>query len=86
MIDKTGQMVRQLAANKAVQNMAKFGGLASLSLYSPDTGPMTPTTGRMRGMEINPMTRRPWTQQEISQYENNTMAFDSMLGPVQARR
>lgn len=86
MIDRAGQMVRQMAANKAVQNMAKFGGLASLSLYSPELGPQTPTTGRMRGMEINPMTRRPWTPQEIKQYENNPMAFDSMLGPVQARR
>lgn len=86
MIDRAGQMVRQMAANKAVQNMAKFGGLASLSLYSPELGPQTPTTGRMRGMEINPTTRRPWTPQEIKQYENNPMAFDSMLGPVQTRR
>lgn len=86
MIERASQTVRQLAANKAVQNMAKFGGLASLSLYSPELGPQTPTTGRMRGMEINPMTRRPWTPQEIKQYENNPMAFDSMLGPVQARR
>lgn len=35
--------------------------------YSPSTGPQTPTSGPYRGMEINPMTHRPWTAAEIQQ-------------------
>lgn len=85
--DKATQMVRQAAANKALQNMVKLGGVASLSLFSPELGPMTPQTGRMRGMEINPMTRRPWTKQEIEQYERNPLMFDQgYLGSPQLRR
>lgn len=85
-MDKASQMVRQAAANKALQNMAKLGGVASLSLFSPELGPMTPQTGRMRGMEINPMTRRPWTREEIQQYEQYPERYDGMLGVQQMRR
>ena len=85
-MDKASQMVRQVAANKALQNMAKLGGVASLSLFSPELGPMTPQTGRMRGMEINPMTRRPWTREEIQQYEQYPERYDGMLGVQQMRR
>lgn len=58
---------------------ALLGGLGAAT-YSGDLGPTTPTTGRMRGMEINPMTGRPWTKQEIQMYERNPQQFDQILG------
>lgn len=65
-VDRATNMVRQLAANKAVQNMAKGGAALGAALYSPDLGPKVPQTGQFRGMEINPMTGRPWTEQELA--------------------
>jgi hypothetical protein len=89
MIDKTTSMIRQLAANKVVQGLAKganvLGG-AQMAAYSSELGPKTPQVGRMRGMEINPMTGAPWTPQQIAQYESNPMVFDQQMAPPQMRR
>jgi hypothetical protein len=79
MLDRASAMVRQLAANKVLQNTARLGGAAAFAAQPSNLGPMVPSTGRMRGMEINPMTGRPWTQQEISVYESNPMQFDTQL-------
>jgi len=89
MIDKTTGIIRQLAANKVVQNLAKganvLGG-AQIAAYSPELGPKTPQVGRMRGMEINPLTGRPWTPEQINQYEANPNMFDSQMAQPQMRR
>lgn len=87
MLDKASAMVRQLAANKVLQNAAKIGagGLAlmgggvAFAGQPSDLGPRVPQSGRMRGMEINPMTGRPWSQQELTMYEQNPSAFDSLV-------
>jgi hypothetical protein len=66
LLDKTTQMVRQLAANKLLQNTARIGGTAaSLALYPSSLGPPVPQSGPYRGMEMNPNTGRPWTRQEL---------------------
>jgi hypothetical protein len=89
LLDKTTSMIRQLAANKVVQGLAKganvLGG-AQMAAYSPELGPKTPQVGRMRGMEINPLTNRPWTPQQIAQYEANPNVFDQQMAPPQMRR
>jgi hypothetical protein len=89
LIDKTTGMIRQLAANKVVQGLAKganvLGGV-QMATYSPELGPKTPQVGRMRGMEINPLTGRPWTPEQINQYEANPNMFDSQMAQPQMRR
>lgn len=73
LIDKTTQMVRQLAANKVLQNAARVGagGLAlmgggvAFAGQPGNLGPPVPQSGQYRGMEINPNTGRPWTRQEL---------------------
>jgi len=89
LLDKTTSMIRQLAANKVVQGLARganvLGG-AQMAAYSPELGPKTPQVGRMRGMEINPLTNRPWTPEQIAQYEANPMVFDQQMAPPQMRR
>ena len=42
-------------------------------------GMMVPQTGRLRGSEINPMTNRPWTRQELDAYNANPNMMDSRL-------
>lgn len=86
LLDKTTSMIRQLAANKVVQGLSK--GLTGLQLatYSPELGPQTPQQGRMRGMEINPMTGRPWTKEQLAAYNANPSMFDSQLPPAQMPR
>lgn len=81
--------IRALAANKvlpAVGGMAKGSVGPGMAMYSPELGPKTPQTGRMRGMEINPLTGRPWTPEQIKQYESNPTQFDSQMAPPQMRR
>ena len=89
LLDKTTSMIRQLAANKVVQGLARganvLGG-AQIAAYSPELGPKTPQVGRMRGMEINPLTNRPWTPEQIKQYEANPNVFDQQMAPPQMRR
>lgn len=50
------------ALNAASPYMAALQGLT----YSKELGPAVPTQGPYRGMEINPMTGRAWTQQELA--------------------
>jgi hypothetical protein len=47
---------------------SRVGGGIQAALYPSDLGPPVPTTGPLRGSEINPATRRPWTAQELAQY------------------
>lgn len=78
----------QQALNMARQyapSVARAGvGLAALAPTS--TGPAVPSTGRMRGMEINPLTGQGWTREQIAQYEANPDLYDRQLPPAQFRR
>jgi hypothetical protein len=81
--------MRALAANKVLQgagNLAKGSVGPGMAMYSGELGPKTPQVGRMRGMEINPLTGRPWTPDQIKQYESNPNMFDSQMAPPQMRR
>jgi hypothetical protein len=86
LLDKTTAMIRQLAASKAVQGASRLGGVAGAAMYSPELGPAVPKSGRMRGMEINPVTGRPWTPEQIQQYEANPSIYDAQLGAPQFQR
>jgi len=70
----------------AMRTAGRILGPASLALESRDLGPKTPQTGRMRGMEINPLTGAPWTPQQIAQYEANPAQYDAQMAPPQFRR
>ena len=90
----------QAAAAQRISNLPAMGemlgaagrvagrilGPASLALQTTDLGPKTPQTGRMRGSEINPLTGRPWTPEQIAQYESNPQMFDAQLAQPQFRR
>jgi hypothetical protein len=90
----------QAAAAQRISNLPAMGemlggaarmagrilGPASLALESSELGPKTPQSGRMRGMEINPLTGAPWTPQQIAQYEANPQMFDAQMAPPQMRR
>jgi hypothetical protein len=69
-IDKATQMVRQLAASKVMQGMARVGGTAAAALTPGNVGQNYPfpQSGPLRGSEINPATGRPWTPQELTAY------------------
>lgn len=86
LLDKTTNMVRQLAASKVFDTLAKGATGLQLATYSPELGPKTPQVGRMRGMEINPMTGRPWTPDQIKAYTANPAMFDTALGQAQMPR
>jgi len=88
MLDRTTSMIRQLAANRVVQNLAKGGVGLTAALMPGNVGQdyMVPRTGRMRGMEINPLTGRPWTREQLQAYEANTAMFDQALGQAQMPR
>lgn len=88
-MNRAKQVVQQLALSKLAPmatNLLKGANIASLATYSPDLGPKTPQTGRMRGMEINPITNAPWTPEQIRQYEANPAVYDAQLAPPQFRR
>jgi hypothetical protein len=88
MLDKTTNMIRQLAANKVFNTMAKAGVGAAAALTPGNVGQdyMVPQTGRMRGMEINPMTGRPWTREQLQAYSANPAMYDQALGQAQMPR
>ena len=86
LLDKTTSMIRQLAANKVVQGLGKGMTGLQMATYSPELGPPVPQVGRMRGMEINPMTGRPWTPEQLKAYNANPQMFDSALGAAQMPR
>lgn len=70
MMDKTTSMIRQLAANKVISNLAK-GGMGVAAAVTPGNVGQNynfPMTGPLKGSEINPQTGRPWTPQELQQY------------------
>lgn len=63
--------MRQIAAEKVMQNAGTIGkaGIGAAAALTPGNIGQKynfPTSGPMRGMEINPQTGRPWTQQELS--------------------
>ena len=90
----------QAAAAQRISNLPAMGemlggaarlagralGPLSAVMQTTDTGPAVPSTGRMRGMEINPLTGRPWTPQQIAQYESNPQVFDAQMAQPQMRR
>jgi hypothetical protein len=81
--------LKSFAANKVLpmaNSFAKGSVLSGLATYSPELGPQTPQVGRMKGSEINPLTSRPWTPDQIKQYEANPNAFDAQMAPPQMRR
>ena len=62
--------MRQIAAEKVIQNagnIAKAGVGIGAATYSAPLGPPVPTKGPYRGMEINPMSGRPWRPEELAQ-------------------
>jgi hypothetical protein len=76
--------VQQMALQRlqsAGPGMARLGLGAGMAMAPSSTGPAVPSTGRMRGSEINPATGRGWTREEIAQYERNPQAFDSAYLP-----
>lgn len=88
-MNRAKQVVQQLALSKLAPmatNLLKGANVASLATYSSDLGPKTPQTGRMKGMEINPLTGAPWTPQQIAQYEANPAQYDAQMAPPQFRR
>lgn len=81
--------IQQIAASRvlpAAQGLVRGAVAPSMALYSGSTGPAVPSVGRMRGMEINPLTGRGWTPEQIAQYERNFQAFDAQLPPPQMPR
>lgn len=90
----------QAAAAQRISNLPAMGemlggaarlagralGPLSAVMQTTDTGPAVPGTGRMRGMEINPLTGRPWTPEQIAQYESNPQVFDAQMAQPQMRR
>jgi hypothetical protein len=81
--------LRAFAANKilpAAGNIARGSVGPAMLFHSGDLGPKTPQVGRMRGMEINPLTGAPWTPEQIKQYEGNPQMFDSQMAQPQMRR
>jgi len=85
-MSRASDIVKRLALDKVMPGLARAGVGAGAALYSPDLGPKTPQTGRMRGMEINPLTGAPWTPEQIAQYEANAAQFDAQMAPPQMRR
>lgn len=88
-MNRAKQVVQQLAMSKLAPmaaNVLKGANVASLAGYSSDLGPKTPQTGRMKGMEINPLTNAPWTPEQIRQYEANPNVYDAQMAPPQFRR
>jgi hypothetical protein len=88
-MNRAKQVVQQLAMSKLAPlagNLLKGANVASLAGYSADLGPKTPQAGRMRGMEINPLTGAPWTPEQIAQYEANPAQYDAQMAPPQFRR
>ena len=88
-VSRAGDIVKKLALSKLAPmaaNLAKGANIASLATYSGDLGPKTPQSGRMRGMEINPLTNAPWTPEQIAQYEANPAQYDQQMAPPQFRR
>lgn len=88
-VNRAKQVVQQLALSKLAPmagNLLKGANAASLATYSSDLGPKTPQSGRMRGMEINPITGAPWTPDQIAQYEANPALYDQQMAPPQFRR
>jgi len=64
--------VRELAMSKLLQGpgLAVKGGVAAMAALTPanqNQNYPVPQKGPYRGMEINPMTHRPWTEQELMQ-------------------
>lgn len=69
-LDRATTMVRQLAANRALQQgAARLGGAAALLMPSNigQDYPF-PQSGPLRGSELNPATGRPWTREELAAY------------------
>jgi hypothetical protein len=88
-LNRAKQVVQQLALSKLAPmaaNVLKGANVASLAGYSSDLGPKTPQMGRMKGMEINPLTNAPWTPEQIRQYEANPAVYDAQMAPPQFRR
>lgn len=70
LLDRTTQMVRELAASKVMQGVARAGAGIAAAVTPSNVGQNYPfpTSGPLRGSEINPATGRPWTQQELAAY------------------
>lgn len=74
MMDRIAQMARTYGP--AAARMAS-GAAAAAMPSNVGQGYNFPQAGPMRGMEINPMTGRPWTRSELAAYQRNPNAFNS---------
>lgn len=92
MLQRGTDLARQMQQAAASKVMPAATGLLrgaiapSMAMYTGSTGPAVPSVGRMRGMEINPLTGQGWTPDQIAQYERNFQAYDAQLGAPQMPR
>ena len=61
------QSVQRMAFDKLKQ-LGPRAGAAMFALTPGELGPKVPQSGPFRGMEINPQTGRPFTEQELAMY------------------
>lgn len=80
-----GQVARVAAPIARIAGSAPVLG-AQLMLHSGETGPQVPSVGRQRGSEINQLTGRPWTANEIAAYQRNPDMYDRQLPAAQLPR
>lgn len=92
-MNRAADIVKRLALDKVLPSAGKIAGAvgrvagpASLAMQTTDLGPQTPQVGRMKGMEINPLSGRPWTPNEIAAYEKNSAMYDQQLAKPQLPR
>lgn len=85
-LDRTTAMIRQLAANKVVQGMAKGGAGLTAALMPGNVGQNYnwPQSGPLKGYEINPMTQLPWKPEELAAYNANPEYFSQQVAQRRA--
>lgn len=86
-LDRTSNMIRQLAANKVVTNLAK-GGVGAAALFTSGNVGQNynwPQTGPLKGYEINPMTQGPWKPEELAAYNANPEMFAQQVAQRRAQ-
>lgn len=82
------QSAQNIVQKLALDKLLKAGAAGALALTPGNVGQNynVPSVGRMKGTEINPLTRQPWTPEQVKQYEANYQMFDQQLPPPQMPR
>lgn len=90
-VGKIGTAIADNPIMRGVGQVARVAGSApvmgaQMALTPTNTGPAVPSTGRLRGSEINPFTHAPWTPEALQAYNANPQKYDAQLpGPVAPR-